>query len=48
VRADGILALAHGVLQQRADRISDEGLRRSLLENARAHREIVAAFASLC
>jgi hypothetical protein len=32
-RADGILAPAHGLLQKRADKISDEELRHSFLES---------------
>src|SRR5262249_41656174 len=43
-RAPGILHLAHTLLQSRARAISDEGLRRSFLENVSVHRELVSAF----
>ena len=39
--AQAILSKAHSLLQEWAARISDEGLRRSFLENVAAHREIV-------
>jgi hypothetical protein len=40
-RAKEILDAAHHLLQERADTIEDEDLRRSYLENVPAHREIV-------
>jgi predicted ATPase/DNA-binding SARP family transcriptional activator len=44
-RAEDILATAHGLLQEQADKIDNEDLRRSFLEDVAAHREILAAFA---
>jgi adenylate cyclase len=41
-RAQEILNTAHGLLQERAARISDEELRRSFLENVAAHQEILS------
>jgi tetratricopeptide (TPR) repeat protein len=43
-RAPGILHMAHELLQARARAISDEGLRRSFLENVSVHRELISAF----
>jgi hypothetical protein len=40
-RAGDILNEAHHLLQERAAKISDEGERRSYLENVAANREIV-------
>jgi tetratricopeptide (TPR) repeat protein len=40
-RAAEILATAHRLLQEKAARLPDEGLRRSFLENVPWHREIV-------
>jgi class 3 adenylate cyclase/tetratricopeptide (TPR) repeat protein len=39
-RAPAILNTAHSLLQERAAKIRDEGLRRIFLENAAAHREV--------
>jgi hypothetical protein len=44
-RACGILEDSHGLLQEQAAKISDEGDRRSFLENVAAHREIVTEHA---
>jgi tetratricopeptide (TPR) repeat protein len=44
-RADDILKEAHSLLQERAAKISDEGDRRSYLENVAAHREIGSEYA---
>jgi tetratricopeptide (TPR) repeat protein len=41
-RAQEILNTAHNLLQEQSVRISDEKLRRSFLENVRAHREILS------
>jgi tetratricopeptide (TPR) repeat protein len=43
-RAGEILETAHRCLQQEANRIGDEDLRRSFLEGVAAHRQIVAAY----
>jgi tetratricopeptide (TPR) repeat protein len=43
-RAEGILANAHRLLQERAARIEDKGLRWSFLDSVVAHREIIAAY----
>jgi tetratricopeptide (TPR) repeat protein len=43
-RAQGVLESAHQLLQARAAKIADEELRRSYLENVRAHRELVKEF----
>jgi len=43
-RAQEILATAYGLLQERAEKITDEGMRRSFLENVAAHREIAGEF----
>jgi hypothetical protein len=43
-RAEGVLATAHQLLQERAAKISDEELRRSFLERVPANREIVNEF----
>jgi len=40
-RADDVLQRAHALLQERVARISDEGERRSFLENVAANRELV-------
>jgi predicted ATPase/class 3 adenylate cyclase len=40
-RAGQVLATAHRLLQERADRIGDEVARRAFLENVAAHRQIV-------
>jgi hypothetical protein len=40
-RAQEVLARAYDLLQQWANRIADEDLRRSLLKNVRVHRRIV-------
>jgi predicted ATPase len=40
-RAQEVLATAYDLLQQWANRIADEDLRRSLLKNVRAHRQIM-------
>jgi len=45
-RAQGILREAHRFVQERAAKISDEGERRSYLENVAVHREIVNEYAS--
>lgn len=45
-RAGEILGEAHRLLLERADRIGDEGMRRSFLDNVPAHREIMRAFRS--
>ncbi len=42
-RAHEVLATAYHLLQERADRIGDEGLHRAFLENVAAHRQIVEA-----
>jgi len=44
-RAQHILDEAHGLLQERAAKISDEGERRSFLENVTANREIASEYA---
>jgi len=44
-RAGEILETAHRLLQESADRISDEEERRSFLENVAAHREIASEYA---
>jgi tetratricopeptide (TPR) repeat protein len=46
-RAQDLLEEAHGLLQERAAKISDEGERRSYLENVAANREIVSEYARL-
>jgi len=46
-RAPEILASAFDRLQERAARITDEGMRRSFLEDVRPHREIVRDFATM-
>jgi adenylate cyclase len=43
-RAEEILMTAHSLLQERAAKIEDEGLRCSFRENVVAHRQIVAAW----
>ncbi len=43
-RAEEVLHTAHGLLQAWADKIEDEDLRRSFLENVPANREIVAVY----
>ena len=43
-RAGSILDTAHGQLQENADKIGDERLRLSYLENVPHHREIVEAY----
>ena len=43
-RAPEILRRAHQQLQARAEKISDEGLRRSFLENIASHRELVRLY----
>lgn len=43
-RAQGILATAYRLLQERATKITDEELRRSFLESVAAHREIVREY----
>jgi len=45
-RADDILEEGYRFLQERAAKISDEGERRSFLENVAANREIVGAWAA--
>lgn len=45
-RAHEILATAHSLHQERAAKIADEELRRSLLENVAAHREIIRVWRS--
>jgi tetratricopeptide (TPR) repeat protein len=45
--AQAILNKTYQLLQEWATRISDEGLRRSFLENVAAHREIVEAIQSV-
>ena len=45
VRATDILMQAHTLLQERAARIADEGLRRIFLNNVPDHREILGQFA---
>jgi len=44
LRAQDILNKAHCLLQEQAAKISDEGLRRSFLENVAVHREIIRAW----
>jgi len=44
-RAEGILEDGHRLLQERAEKISDEEQRRSYLENVEEHREIVREYA---
>jgi tetratricopeptide (TPR) repeat protein len=44
-RARDVLHTAHGLLQERAAKISDEKMRRSFLENVPPHREILSEFA---
>jgi len=44
-RANEVLQEAHGLLQERAAKISDEGERRSFLKNVAAHRELVSEYA---
>jgi tetratricopeptide (TPR) repeat protein len=44
LRAEQILDRAYNLLQGRAAKISDQGLRRSFLENVAAHREIVQEY----
>jgi predicted ATPase len=46
-RASDILKSAHSLLQEEAAKIGDEELRRSFLENVKAHREIIAAYRDL-
>jgi predicted ATPase/DNA-binding SARP family transcriptional activator len=46
-RASDILKSAHSLLQEEAAKIGDEELRRSFLENVKAHREIIAAYREL-
>jgi len=43
-RADEILTQAHTILMDRADKITDEAMRTSYLENVAANRQIVEAF----
>jgi hypothetical protein len=43
-RATDILTQAHTLLQERAARIADEGLRRIFLNNVPDHREILDQF----
>jgi hypothetical protein len=43
-RAEEILVSAYNMLQERAEKIGDEAMRRSFLENVPAHREIVREF----
>jgi predicted O-linked N-acetylglucosamine transferase (SPINDLY family) len=43
--AQQVLTTAHGLLQQRAANISDEGLRQSFLENVPQNRALVAVWA---
>lgn len=45
-RARELLGAGHELLQRRAARITDEAQRRSFLENVRAHRELVEAWAA--
>jgi predicted ATPase len=45
LRAQGMLTVAHNLLQEQAANIGEEELRRGFLENVAAHREIVRAFA---
>ena len=40
-RAEDVLNAAHRLLQEQADKIDDEALRRSFLENVATHREII-------
>jgi hypothetical protein len=42
-RAPEVLASAVNALASRAEKIADETLRRSFLENVRAHRELTLA-----
>ncbi|MCP4536396.1 MAG: tetratricopeptide repeat protein [Chloroflexi bacterium] len=46
-RAQSILDVAHQALQEQADAITDEEMRRSFLENVPYHREIVREFAKM-
>jgi ATP/maltotriose-dependent transcriptional regulator MalT len=45
-RAQAVLEEAHGLLMQRADKINDEALRHSYLENVSAHREVMQRWAA--
>jgi tetratricopeptide (TPR) repeat protein len=45
LRADSIVEEGYRLLQERAAKISDEGERRSFLENVEEHREIVSEWA---
>ncbi len=47
-RALALLSEAHALLMQRADKISDEALRRSFLENVPAHRELAHNLTAHC
>lgn len=46
-RADAMLEKAHALLQQRADRMEDQELRHSFLENVVAHRELLREWAAM-
>lgn len=41
-RTEKTLITAYNILQERAERIQDDGIRRSFLENVPAHRELIA------
>jgi predicted ATPase/DNA-binding SARP family transcriptional activator len=44
LRAQNLLVTAYDLLRERAAKITDEGMRRSFLENVAAHREIVSHY----
>lgn len=44
-RSQGVLNMAHSLLQEQAGKIADEEVRRSFLENVAAHREILSEHA---
>jgi hypothetical protein len=46
-RAREILADAYNLLQERAENIADESLRRSFLENVAVNREIISEYEKL-
>jgi len=43
-RAEKVLSRAYSLIQERVQKIEDEDMRRSYLENVAAHREIIAAW----
>ncbi|HET7376829.1 MAG TPA: tetratricopeptide repeat protein, partial [Anaerolineae bacterium] len=46
-RSQEILATAYHILQERAERIRDDAIRQSFMENVPAHRELIAEFKSI-